>query len=143
MTQISEQELKTILIEKLDQCGGEAYVPMLRRGNFMHIRLSENKDGIEKLGTPRIVCTFHELHAVYQKIIELGGKMYLGANEAHAGHRIGSEKFPIDMMAAFIAIEFYGQKIGETTRRLSTYYSAILDWAGVATKHRGGFIIVP
>lgn len=143
MAQVSEQELKTILIEKLEHCGGEAYVPMLRKGYFMHIRLSENKNSIAKLGKFRFKCTFQNLYAVYEKIIALGGIMDLGAKAANDGCLIGSKELPVDTMAAFIAMTVYGKKIGDKTPRLSSYYSQLLDWAGVATKHWGGFITVP
>lgn len=142
MEQISEQELKAIFIDKLEQSGGEAVIPMLK-GHSMTIRLLENNNGIERIGKFKFKCSFQNLYTVYEKIIALGGKMNLGANEAHAGHRIGSEKLPVDTMAAFIAIEFYGKKIGDKTLRLSSYYSTLLDWAGVATKHGGKFITVP
>lgn len=68
--------------------------------------------------------------------------MYFGANAAQKGLKIGSVDFPVDTIDAFVAIEFYGKTVGEKTTRRSTYYAAILDWAGIVTNHWGGYITV-
>ena len=68
--------------------------------------------------------------------------MYLGAGAAQQGQKIGSDSFPVDTIDGFISIEFYGKSVGDKTLRRSTYYAAILDWAGFATNHRGGYLTV-
>ena len=80
------------------------------------------------------------------KANELGGTMYRGDSAAQNGAKIGSDKLPLDTIDAFISLEFYGANIGNTTTRRSTYYSAILAWAGIVDNYRskgkGGYIVV-
>ena len=72
--------------------------------------------------------------------------MYRGDAAAQNGAKIGSEELPIDTIDAFIAVEFYGASVGASTLRRSTYYAAILAWAGIVENHRskgeGGYIVV-
>ena len=110
-------------------------------GGIMNLRLAETGDGI-KNNHYSLNCKFDILYAIYEKAITLGGKMYLGASVANRGKRIGSDSFPVDTIDGFISLEFYGKKVGDTTLRRSTYYAAILDWAGFVTNHRGGYITV-
>ena len=53
--------------------------------------------------------------------------------------------FPV-ISKSFISIEFYGGSLGASTTRRSTYYAAILAWAGIVENHRskgnGGYISV-
>lgn len=130
-----------IIREKLTRDGGKSQHIMLN-GGVMELWLSENKTDIINSRYPSLKCEFRILYAIYEKALSLGGEMYLGASSAQNGQRIGSDGLSIDTIDGFISTEFYGKSIGDTTLRRSTYYAAILDWAGIAINHRGGFITI-
>lgn len=88
------------------------------------------------------------------KIIPMNGKQdydilgfiyeYLISNFAvNAGKKAGEFYTPHD---SFISLKFYGSNIGDTTLRRSTYYAAILAWAGICnnmrSKGQGGYIML-
>lgn len=137
---ISCFDFKKMMIEKLERDGGKSQYKMLK-GGIMNLWLSENCNGIIN-DHFSINCTFEVLYAIYEMAISLGGKMYFGASAAQKGLKIGSNEFPVDTIDAFVAMEFYGKTVGEKTTRRSTYYAAILDWAGFVTNHWGGYLTV-
>lgn len=130
---------KTIL-DKFERDGGKSQLTMMK-GDIMTLQLSKNGDGIRN-DHYSLNCKLKILYAIYEQAISLGGKMYLGANAAQNGQRIGSDGFSVDTIDGFISIEFYGKNVGDKTLRRSTYYAAILDWAGFVTNHWGGYITV-
>lgn len=136
---ISYEEFKKIILDKLAQDGGRH--PMMK-GGLIRFSLSEKGDGLMNDHYKALNCKFEILYAIYEKALSLGGRMYLGANEAVAGKKIGSNEFPVDTIDAFISIEFYNRTIGDSTLRRSTYFAYILEWAGFATNHRGGYITI-
>ena len=129
------------IISLLSKLGGSAACSMLR-GNPMKIWLTD--DGVANSGYPGLICEWAVFDAIVEKAKELGGKMYRGDSAAQNGAKIGSPELPLDTIDSFISIEFYGNQIGKTTLRRSTYYSAILAWAGICTNNRsdgiGGYI---
>lgn len=137
---ISYSDFEKTMLNKLERDGGKSQYRMIK-GGIMNLWLSKNGDGI-KNDHYSINCEFKILYAIYEKAISLGGEMYLGANVAQKGQRIGSDDFSVDTIDGFISIEFYGKKIGDTTLRRSTYYASILAWAGFVTNHWGGYISV-
>lgn len=138
---ISYEDFEKTLLDKLERDGGKSQLTMIN-GGTMNLWLSDSKNGIINSRFSSLNCEFKILYAIYEKAISLGGEMYLGASAAQGGQRIGSDGFPVDTIDGFISIEFYGKKVGDTALRRSTYYAAILDWAGFATNHRGGFITI-
>ena len=134
-----------VIQNKFIECGGKAKMPMLK-GEPLDIWVAASGDGVENSGYANLICEWRILEAIVKKANELGGIMYKGDTAAQSGAKIGSEKFPLDTIDAFIALEFYGGNIGATTTRRSTYYAAILAWAGIVENHRsqgkGGYIIV-
>lgn len=134
-----------VIQDRFLECGGKAKMPMLK-GEPLDIWVSSSGEGIENSGYSSLVCEWHILEAIVKKANELGGIMYRGDSAAHNGAKIGSAELPLDTIDAFISLEFYGKNIGDTTLRRSTYYSAILAWAGIVENHRskgkGGFIVV-
>ena len=130
-----------IIIDKLIKNGGHAECPALR-GNPIKIWLES--DGIHNSSFPSLVCEPRIIDAIVEKANELGGKMYRGDAAAQQGEKIGSVKFPLNTIDAFIGIKFYGAEIGKATTRRSTYYAMILAWAGICTNNRsdgiGGYI---
>ena len=137
---ISYSDFKRTILEKFKQNNGRGYFKMMN-DKIMELWISADGKGVEN-SQYKCVCDFVSLYAVYEKAIELGGKMYLGAKAAQDGKKIGSSDLSIDTIDAFVSMEFDGKDIGDTTTRRSTYYSAILDWAGFVSKCRGGFIVV-
>lgn len=138
---ISYENLKKIILDKLAQDGGESCHAMIN-GKTIKFWLSESGDGIMNDHYKILNCKFDILYAIYEMALSLGGTMYLGASAATAGKLIGSKEFPVDTIDGFISIEFYNRTIGDTTTRRSTYFAYILEWAGVATNHRGGYITI-
>ena len=129
------------IISMLNAHNGQAACSMLR-GNDMRIWLNEN--GVIPEGFPALICKWEVFDAIVEKARQLGGKMYRGDGEAQRGERIGSDHFSLNTIDAFISVNFYGSHIGDTTLRRSTYYAAILKWAGICDNCRsdgnGGYI---
>ncbi len=138
---ISYESLKKIILGKLSHDGGESYHVMIS-GKTIKFWLSESGDGIMNDRYKFLNCKFEILYAIYEMALSLGGKMYLGASATTTGKLIGSKEFPVDTIDAFISIEFYNRTVGDSTTRRSTYYAYILEWAGIAINHRGGFITI-
>ncbi|MCH5162830.1 MAG: hypothetical protein J1G38_05010 [Clostridiales bacterium] len=138
---ISYLDFTKSIIDRFESEGGKSQLTMIN-GGTMNLWLSDSKNGIINSRYSSLNCEFKILYAIYEKAISLGGEMYLGANAAHNGQRIGSDGFPVDTIDAFISIEFYGKNVGDKTLRRSTYFAAILDWTGLVTNHRGGYITV-
>lgn len=138
---ISYSDFEKTMLDKLTRDGGKSQLTMIN-GGVMHLWLSDSKNGIINSRYSSLNCKFKILYAIYEKAISLGGEMYLGANAAQNGQKIGSDGFPVDTIDGFISIEFYGKSVGDKTLRRSTYYAAILDWAGFATNRRGGVITI-
>lgn len=105
---ISYSDFKKTMLSKLIRDGGKSQYRMLR-GGIMNLWLSKNGDGI-KNDHYSLNCEFKILYAIYEKAISLGGEMYLGANAAQKGERIGNDDFPVDTIDGFISVEFYGKK---------------------------------
>lgn len=145
LAESKETGIVKVIQDKLLSCGGKSKMPMLK-GDPLDIWVSSSGRGIENSGYVDFVCEWHILEAIVKKANELGGTMYKGDAAAQSGAKIGSADFPIDTIDAFISLEFYGGSIGATTTRRSTYYAAILAWAGIVENHRskgnGGFIVV-
>lgn len=120
-------------------------MPVLR-GNPVPFWISPANDGFISEGLRGVVLEWRIFDAIVKKAIALGGKMYRGDSAAHNGAKIGSDELPLDTIDGFISTEFYGSQIGSSTMRRSTYYSGILDWAGIAVNHRsnghGGYITI-
>lgn len=131
------------LIEKLKKCGGSAECSMLK-GDPIRIWLTE--DGVANSAYTLLTCTWQIFEAIVAKAKELGGIMFRGDVASQNGARIGSEELPLDTIDSFISLKFYGSNIGDTTLRRSTYYAAILAWAGICnnmrSKGQGGYIML-
>lgn len=137
---LQADEFESLILEKFSQGSGKGHYKMLK-GKDMELWLNKDKSGIQNSNF-NLTCDFESLYAVYEKAVELGGKIYLGATAAQAGKRIGSDDFSVDTIDAFVAINFYGGRIGDKCTRRSTYYAAILDWAGIATNYWGGYMVI-
>jgi len=131
--------IKQLLVDN----NGRAYCKMLK-GSPLEIWLTQ--DGVCNSGFPQLICEWDIFDAIVEKAKELGGRMYRGDSASQNGAKIGSDELPLDTIDSFISINFYGNKIGNSTLRRSTYYSAILAWAGICTNMRsnaqGGYIIL-
>lgn len=131
------------IIEKFKEYNGHASCSMLR-GEPLQIWITE--EGVRNSGYADLVCEWRILDAIFNKAIELGGKMYRGDSYAQNGVKIGTYGLELDTIDGFISTQFYGKQVGDTTLRRSTYFSAILAWAGLCTNHRsdgrGGYITI-
>ena len=129
--------------ELLKRNGGTAYCNMLK-GSPLSIWLTEG--GVANSGFQGFICEWEIFDGIVEKARELGGKMYKGDVAAQNGAKIGSDELPLDTIDAYISLKYYGNKIGNSTLRRSTYYAAILAWAGICTNHRsdgkGGYIVL-
>ena len=127
------------------ECGGKSKMRMLK-GDPLDIWLDASGKGVANSGFTALICEWHILEAIVKKANEMGGVMYRGDSAAQSGAKIGSKEFPLDTMDAFLSLEFYRGSIGSSTLRRSTYYAALLAWAGIVENHRsngkGGYIIV-
>ncbi|MDO4847587.1 MAG: hypothetical protein Q3968_05605 [Clostridiaceae bacterium] len=133
----------SIIKKKLIDCGGTAYCKMLK-GAPLKIWITDK--GVMNSGFDGFVCEWRIFDAIVDKAKELGGTMYRGDSAAQNGAKIGTPELPLDTIDAFISVRFYGNRIGNSTLRRSTYYSAILAWAGICTNNRsrgkGGYIVL-
>lgn len=145
LTNSKETGIVKVIQDKLIACGGISKMAMLK-GEPLDIWVSSTGKGIENSGFSSLICEWQILEAIVNKANELGGIMYRGDTAAQGGAQIGSDEFSVDTIDAFIAMQFYGGSIGATTVRRSTYYAAILAWAGIVENHRskgeGGYIVV-
>ena len=134
-----------VIQDKFIECGGKSKMQMLK-GDPLDIWVASSGEGILNSGYKNLVCEWHILEAIVKKANELGGIMYRGDSAAQNGAKIGSPELPLDTIDAYIALNFYGAYEGASTIRRSTYYSAILAWAGIVENHRskgkGGYIVV-
>lgn len=82
---------------------------------------------------------------IVKKANSLGGQMYRGDSIARSGGRIGID-LTEEMIDGFIPIRFEGANYGDTVLSRSTYFSGILEWAGIVTIHKstgkGSYITV-
>lgn len=128
---------------KLNEKEGLAKCPKMNRGEW---EIWLTPEGVRNNRFKSLVCTWEQFDAIVEKAKELGGKMYKGDRLANTGKKIGSPEFPLDTIDAFLAIEFFGQKEGKTATRRSTYYAAIMAWAGICKNYSsagtglGGYI---
>ena len=145
LTKKKESGIVKVIQDKFFECGGKSKMPMLK-GAPLDIWVAANGKGIENSGFTTLVCEWHILEAIVKKANALGGIMYRGDSAAQNGAKIGSDELPLDTIDAFISVEFYGGSIGASTLRRSTYYAAILAWAGIVENKRsagkGGYIVV-
>jgi hypothetical protein len=134
-----------VIQDKFIECGGKSKMQMLK-GDPLDIWVASSGEGVLNSGYKNLVCEWHILEAIVKKANELGGIMYRGDSAAQNGAKIGSPEFPLDTIDAYISLNFYGAYEGASTIRRSTYYSAILAWAGIVENHRskgkGGYIVV-
>ena len=134
-----------VIQDKFIECGGKSKMQMLK-GDPLDIWVASSGEGVLNSGYKNLVCEWYILEAIVKKANELGGIMYRGDSAAQNGAKIGSPELPLDTIDAYIALNFYGAYEGASTIRRSTYYSAILAWAGIVENHRskgkGGYIVV-
>ena len=127
---------------KLERFGGVAICDTLKGPG---IKFFLREDGVDNESFPQLRCTWEIIDAIYDKAVELGGRMYRGDSAAQNGAKLGSEELPLDTIDGFISVNFYGNREGNSTLRRSTYYAVIMAWAGICTNNRavndhGGYI---
>lgn len=138
-----DQKVTKIIKEKLKSNGGKGTMSMLK-GEDMDIYLSADNEGVIASGYPILTMKWGMFEEIVKKASLLGGNMLRGDAGSQAGAKIGSEDLPLDSIDAFVSMKYFNRQKGETTTRRSTYFAAVLDWAGIATNCRsrgqGGYI---
>lgn len=133
----------SLIKRKLSEQNGIANCNMLKG---LPIQIYLTKTGVAVSSFKDFICEWKIFDAIVEKARELGGTMYKGDSAAHNGAKIGSDELPLDTIDSFISLNFYNNKIGNSTLRRSTYYSAILAWAGICSNNRskgkGGYIVL-
>ena len=122
-----------LLKQKFNDCGGEAYIPMLKGEDKLFWATNE---GLYNNGFKGYLCRWEEFDALINKLQELGGLMYRFDSAAQSGKKLGSDDLPLDSMEGFIAVNFHNDAIGRTITRRSTYYAVVLDWAEIVHNRR-------
>ncbi len=136
---LSYKDFADLIRNEFEKCNGVAKATLLN-GKPIEFYLPEKGDGIRNSNYKQLICKFDELYAIYEEAISLKGKMMRG--NPQNGARIGSDKLPCNSIDGLISLKFYSKCVGDKTTRRSTYYAAILDWAGIATNHWGGYITI-
>ena len=108
--------------------------------------LASDGSGIKTNKLPEYCTLKREIfEAIVKKANSLGGIMYRGDVITRNGGRLG-EELTEDMIDGFIPLNFEGANYGETVLSRSTYYSGVLEWAGIVTIHKstgkGSYITV-
>ena len=139
-----ENQISSIIRQKLKASGGKALMPTLR-GNPIAFWASPTGMGIETDKLPNYILEWEHFDEIVKKVNSLGGKMYRGDVLARSGCKLG-EEISYDCMEGFIASELLFTEDGMSVTRRSTYYSGILAWSGIVALHRsqgnGSFITV-
>lgn len=124
-------KVSDVIKEKLKACGGRATVPSM----------CENRSGFEIVFTDMGIATkklsnyvleWEHFDEIVKKANSLGGKMYRG--DANSGNKLGYG-IPHDCVDGFVASELLGREDGKSVTRTSTYYTGVLEWAGIAKRH--------
>lgn len=134
MKGIMNNAIVKIIKEKLEGCGGQASVPLLRGNRNFQVRLVDNGVEVSNLRSYPFLPW-----EVFIKTIELLDK---NNGVAKKGNGRGSDKLgdgavALDTIEGYIAREVYGKNIGESVFRRITPICNILIWAGVCENGKG------
>ena len=129
-----ENKISSVIKEKLKACGGSAAVSPMQKGKT-GFEIAFTDVGIKTDKLPNQILEWGHFDRIIKKANSLGGKMYRGDQLAqHPGNALGYE-IPHDCIEGFVASELLGVEDGKSITRCSTYYSGVLEWAGIATRH--------
>ena len=108
--------------------------------------LSPDGSGIKTNKLPESqTLKWEAFEEIVKKANSLGGAMYRGDVIARSGGRLG-EDLTEDIIDGFVPLRLEGANYGETVLSRSTYFSGILEWAGIVTIHKstgnGSYITV-
>ena len=111
-----------------------------------YIWLSPDGKGIKTNKLPESqTLTWEMFEEIVKKANSLGGTMYRGDSIARSGGRLG-EDLTEEMIEGFVPLRLEGANYGETVLSRSTYFSGVLEWAGIVTIHKsnghGSYITV-
>ena len=130
----------------LDSSSKELQFTLLRKSNnSTTFSVALDGSGLQVEQLKAFVLKWEHFQKIVEKANQLGGMMYRGDNLPQTGAKLGDE-ISHDCMEGFIAGELLCQKDGTSVTRRSTYYSGILDWAGIVRLHKdegkGSYITV-
>ena len=108
--------------------------------------LSEDGDGVKTNKLPQTnVLKWEEFVVILKQANNNGGKIYRGDVLARSGARLG-DRLNEKHIDGLVPLCCLGQNYGETVLSRSTYFSGVLEKAGIATIHRsdgqGSFITI-
>ena len=108
--------------------------------------LAEDGKGIKTNKLPQTnVLTWEEFYVIVVQANNLGGKIYRGDVLARNGERLGI-KLNQNCIDGLVPLVCLGQKEGDSVLSRSTYFSGVLEKAGIATIHKsegqGSFITI-
>ena len=129
-------EVVPTIKEKLIDLGGQASIPLLRRGSF-RAKLVEGGIEVDNLGNQPFLpwCVFQEAVCVLirkQGIAKRGDAM---------NARLGDEGLALDSVEGHIALVVYGKDIGDSVFRRITPIACILEWSGICKSEPGKLIL--
>lgn len=101
-----------------------------------HIWLSEDGDGVKTNKLPQTnVLKREEFCVILKQANSNSGKIYRGDALARSGARLG-DKLNENYIDGLVPLVCLGQQYGETVLSRSTYFSGVLEKAGIATIHK-------
>ena len=146
---MSKPSIANILKQKIEKYGSNHIqlchsLRPLKRPTFFWVAHDGSGIKVNKLPASQTL-KWKMFEGIVKKANSLGGQMYRGDSIARSGGRLG-EDLTEDMIDGFIPLQFEGADYGDTVLSRSTYFSGILEWAGIVTIHKstgsGSYITV-
>ena len=144
--QMKENKIVEFLKNKIStSSSNELLMNSIRPLKSYSFTIASDGSGLQVQQLKYFVLEWEHFQKIVEKANQLGGIMYRGDNLPQVGAKLGKE-ISHDCMEGFIASELLWQEDGTSVTRRSTYYSGILDWAGIVTLHKdegkGSYITV-
>ena len=145
----SNMAVVDVIKDKIERCGLsriELHNSLRPLKSPTYFWLSPDRSGIKTNKLPESQTLKWEMfEGIVKKANSLGGTMYRGDSIARSGGKLG-EDLTEEMIDGFIPLQYEGASRGDSVLSRSTYFSCILEWAGVVTIHkstgRGSYITV-
>ncbi len=123
--------------DKLMSCGGTVRIKLLN-GDICNIILNEDKTGIrsDKLNNYSVTYELVVFDVIVDLLKQKGGRALKGTGRGKE-NRVGYGKCGLDTVVGYVAREYSGKKLGDSTYDPTFVLAAILDWANIAKNCRG------
>lgn len=130
---MDSQSIKEIIIEKFNETGGTAIIPLMKRDSTFTATYNNEGIQVSNLGDQNFL-SWEVFYETIHILNENGGKASKG--DAMSG-KLGDSKLPIDSVEGYIAYKVYGKILGNAVFRRISPISGILQWAGICLNERG------